>query len=191
MGLTGNIGCGKSTVAGLLGDLGAGVIDADQVAHAVMAPPGPVYDSLVREFGTGIVTPDGAIDRHALGQIVFADPAALRRLDALVHPATSAAIREMIATSSAPVVVVEAIKLIEAGTHRLCDSVWVVRCTREQQVQRLTTRRGLSRAEAERRIDAQPPIDDKLRYATVVIDNSGTVEETRQEVVAAWHRLGL
>jgi dephospho-CoA kinase len=191
IGLTGNIGCGKSTVAGMLRDLGAEVIDADKVAHQVMAPPGPVYEAIVREFGAGILGPGGSIDRQKLGQIVFSNPAALRRLDALVHPTTTATIREMIASSAAPVVVVEAIKLIEAGTYRDCDSVWIVTCTREQQIQRLTTERGLSVAEAERRIDAQSPISERLPYATVVIDNSGTLEDTRRLVRQAWQKLGL
>lgn len=191
IGLTGNIACGKSTIAQMLRELGAEVIDADKVAHQVMAPPGPVYDSIAREFGREILAPDGSIDRRKLGQIVFGDPAALRRLDALVHPTTSATIRQMIATSSARVVVVEAIKLIEAGTYRICDSVWIVTCTRDQQVQRLISERGLSREDAERRIDAQSPIEEKLSYANVVIDNSGSLADTRRQVLEAWKRLGV
>ncbi len=191
IGLTGNIGCGKSTVATTLRELGAEIIDADTVAHQVMAPPGPVYDSIVREFGREILAPDGSIDRRKLGQIVFADPGALRRLDSLVHPATSTTIRQMIATSSARVVVVEAIKLIEAGTYRVCNSVWIVTCTREQQIQRLVAERGLSREDAERRVNAQEPIEAKLSYADVVIDNSGRLEDTRRQVLDAWKRLGL
>jgi dephospho-CoA kinase len=191
IGLTGNIGCGKSTVATMLRELGAEIIDADTVAHQVMAPPGPVYDSIVREFGREILAPDGSIDRRKLGQIVFADPGALRRLDSLVHPATSTTIRQMIATSSARVVVVEAIKLIEAGTYRVCNSVWIVTCTREQQIQRLVAERGLSREDAERRVNAQEPIEAKLSYADVVIDNSGRLEDTRRQVLDAWKRLGL
>lgn len=189
IGLTGNIGCGKSTVAAMLQDLGAEVIDADTVAHQIMAPPGPVYDAVVREFGVRILAPDGTIDRRKLGEIVFSDPAALRTLDSLVHPATSATIRQMIATSAAPVVVVEAIKLIEAGTYRICDAVWIVTCTREQQLQRLVATRGLSVADAERRINAQTPISEKRRYADVIIDNSGSLAETRRQVAAAWRGL--
>src|SRR5258708_32065045 len=108
IGLTGNIACGKSTVASILRELGAEVIDADKVAQQVMAPPGTVFDSIVREFGRDIVGPDGALDRKKLGAIVFSEPAALRRLDRLVHPYTSVAIRRMIETTTAPVVVVEA-----------------------------------------------------------------------------------
>jgi dephospho-CoA kinase len=188
IGLTGNIACGKSTVANVLSELGAEIIDADKVAQQVMAPPGPVYDSVVREFGPGVVTPDGSLDRRRLGAIVFSDPAALRRLDQLVHPATSSAIRQMIPASSAPVVVVEAIKLIEAGTYRYCDEVWVVTCEPEQQAERLIVGRGLSPADAERRVAAQSPASEKTRYATVVIDASGTLADTRRQVLVAWRR---
>ncbi len=188
IGLTGNIACGKSTVAAMLRDLGAEVIDADQVAHQVMAPPGPVFDAIVREFGPGILARDGTIDRRKLGAIVFADPVALRRLDQLVHPATSATLRGMAVTSTAPVVVIEAIKLVEAGTSRWCDEVWVVTCRREQQIERLMAQRGLDRADAERRVDAQTPVEAKLPYATTVIDASGTLADTRRQVLAAWQR---
>lgn len=175
----------------MLRELGAEVIDADLVAHQVMAPPGPVYQSIVRAFGPAILAPDGAIDRRALGRIVFADPEALRRLDSLVHPTTSATIRQTIADSSARVVVVEAIKLIEAGTYRVCDSVWIVTCRREQQIRRLISQRGLSLADAEQRVDAQTPIAEKVSYANVVIGNSGTLNDTRRQVRDAWDRLGL
>ncbi len=191
IGLTGNIACGKSTVAKMLAELGAEIIDADTIAHQVMAPPGPVYEAIVREFGPGIVAPDGTIDRRALGRIVFNDPSALRRLDQLVHPTTSRVIRELIATSHARIVVVEAIKLIESGTYRICAAVWLVTCSREQQVERLMRTRGLTREDAERRIDAQSPIEEKIPYATTIIDNSGTLEETHRHVVQAWRAMGL
>src|SRR5438132_8529986 len=100
IGLTGNIACGKSTVASILRELGAEVIDADRVARQIMAPPGAVFDSIVREFGPDVVAPDGSIDRRALGTIVFSDPVALRRLDRLVHPDTSERIRRMVEESS-------------------------------------------------------------------------------------------
>jgi dephospho-CoA kinase len=189
IGLTGNIACGKSTVAALLRDLGAEVIDADQVARAVMAPPGPVFDAVVQAFGPGILTPAGQIDRAALGAIVFHDPAALRRLDALVHPATGAAIRERLRQSTAPVVVVEAIKLIESGTYRILDSIWLVTCTPEQQVERLMAQRGLDRAAAQARVAAQAPASEKLPYAAVVIDASQSLADTRRQVLEAWQKL--
>jgi len=188
IGLTGNIACGKTTVAAMLRELGAEIIDADKVAHQIMAPPGPVFDSLVREFGPEIVAANGSIDRKKLGQIVFGDPAALRRLDELVHPHTSSAIRHLIARSTSAVVVVEAIKLIESGTYRACDSVWIVTCEPRQQVERLVNLRGLGDAEAERRVRAQAPISTKLSYASVVIDASQSLADTRRQVVDAWQR---
>lgn len=190
IGLTGNIACGKSTVAAMLADLGAEIIDADRVAHQVMTPGGPVFAALVREFGPTIVATDGTIDRQRLGSIVFRDPTALRRLDALVHPHTGAEIRRLIEASSAKVVVVEAIKLIESGTYRRCDSVWLVTCPSEKQVERLMARSGLSYEEAERRVRAQAPAEEKRPYADVVVDTSGAVEHTREQVRAAWQRLG-
>jgi dephospho-CoA kinase len=189
IGLTGNIGCGKSTVAAMLRDLGAEVIDADKVAHRVMAPDGPAYRPVVEAFGSGIVAADGSIDRRKLGPIVFGDPAKLRLLDRLVHPHTTAAIREMIRGTSAGVVVVEAIKLIEAGTYQVCDSVWLVACDPEQQVERIEAGRGLSRDEAEKRVNAQSPTSEKLSFATVVIDTRTTIDETRRQVIEAWRRL--
>jgi dephospho-CoA kinase len=188
IGLTGNIACGKSTVAAILSELGAEVIDADVVARQVMTAPGSVFASIVREFGREVVAPNGQIDRPKLGAIVFSDPVALHRLDQLVHPATSATIRGLLAESSRPIVVVEAIKLIEAGTDRACTEVWIVNCQREQQVERLVGLRGLPDAEAERRIAAQAPIRDKLARADVVIDTSGSLADTRYQVVREWER---
>ena len=189
IGLTGNIACGKSTVAGMLAERGARVIDGDKVAHQVMAPPGPVFDALVAEYGPGILTPDGAIDRTKLGAIVFSDPAALLRLDQIVHPATSARIRQLVASAVEPVVVVEAIKLIESGTYQICDSIWVVTCTREQQIERLIAKRGLAIADAERRVDAQTGFAETLAHANVVIDASGSLEITRFQVDEAWDKV--
>jgi dephospho-CoA kinase len=186
IGLTGNIACGKSTVAAMLRELGAEVIDADLVARRLMTPPGPVFDAVVREFGREIVAPNGTIDRAKLGGIVFSDPAALRRLDQLVHPATSAAIRKLVVNSTKPVVVVEAIKLLEAGTHRICDAVWVVTCEREQQIDRLVTMRGLSYQDAEKRVAAQAAAREKLARADAVIDASGSLADTRRQVIRKW-----
>lgn len=188
IGLTGNIACGKSAVAAMLRDRGAEIIDADKVAHQIMAPPGPVFEAIVRAFNSRILTPTGAIDRKKLGAIVFADPDALRRLDQIVHPATSATIRQLVSDSTASVVVIEAIKLIESGTYRICDAIWVVTCTREQQIERLMTNRGLSRELAEQRVAAQSPPAEKLAHATVVIDASGSLQDTERQVAAAWRQ---
>ncbi|MCX7681423.1 MAG: dephospho-CoA kinase [Anaerolineae bacterium] len=189
IGLTGNIGTGKSTVARMLAELGAEVVDADQVAHQVMRAGTPVHSAIVEAFGPQVLAADGEIDRRRLGAIVFADAEALARLEQLVHPATVAAIAQRIAASSAPVVVVEAIKLIEAGMADAYDSLWVTICRPEQQLQRLMAARNLSEAEARLRIQAQPPQEEKIARADVVIDNSGSLEQTRAQVRRAWARL--
>jgi len=190
IGLTGNIGTGKSTVLGMLAELGAEIIDADRLAHEAIAPNGPAYKAVVEEFGQEIVRPDGQIDRGRLGEIVFRDPEALARLEALVHPAVMARTRELIERAEAKVVVVEAIKLLESGlAQELCDAVWVVTCRPEQQLTRVMAQRGLTEAEARLRMEAQPSQEEKITRADVVIDNSGTMEETRRQVEAAWRKL--
>jgi dephospho-CoA kinase len=189
VGLTGNIGTGKSTVTHMLSELGAEVIDADKVAHEMMRAGTPVHAKIIEAFGREILASDGEIDRKRMGVLVFADPAALARLEALTHPATITAISHRIGASFAPVVVVEAIKLIESGMAAVYDSVWVVTCTPEQQIRRIMAQRGLSRQEAEQRVRAQPSQAEKIAHADVVIDNSGFVSHTREQVEDAWERL--
>ncbi|MBX6342091.1 MAG: dephospho-CoA kinase [Thermomicrobiaceae bacterium] len=185
IGLTGNIACGKSLVLGLLRDLGAETIDADEVAREVMAPGTPTARRVAETFPEA-VAPDGTLDRRRLAAIVFSDPAALARLEAIVHPPTIAAIQDRVARSRSRVVVVDAIKLFEAGIADACDEVWVVTCRPEQQVERLMRRNGFSREEALMRIAAQPPQSEKVARADRVIDNSGTPEATAAQVRAAW-----
>jgi dephospho-CoA kinase len=189
VGLTGNIATGKSEVARILADLGAYVIDADKVAHEVMQTGGPAYDAVVASFGTEILASDGTIDREKLGGIVFADPAALERLERAVHPATIAEVGRRIASAEASVVVVEAIKLIEAGMHRGCDALWVVRAPRSLQITRLVTQRGLTVSQAVLRIDAQPPQEDKAALADLVIVNDGDLATLKEKVKAAWTQI--
>lgn len=190
IGLTGNIGVGKSTVMALLAELGAAGIDADKVAHEVMAPGQPAYDQIVARFGPQIAPDGGPIDRLRLGQIVFSDPAALADLEAIVHPAVFQVIQRRVAEADAPVVVIEAIKLLEAGLSRqLCQQVWVVTAPRAQQIQRLMRTRGLSEADAALRIDAQPPQSAKVAQADVVIENDGSLDEVRAQVEQAWQAL--
>jgi len=189
IGLTGNIGTGKSTVAEMLAELGAEVIDADKVAHEMMRPGTPVHAAVVEAFGPEVLSPDGKIDRRLLGTLVFTDPAALARLEAITHPATIEAISRRISVTFARVVAVEAIKLFEAGMADAYDSVWVTTCRPEQQIERVVAERGLSRAEAKQRLWAQPPQEDKVARADVVIDNSGSLSQTREQVEAAWKRL--
>jgi len=190
IGLTGNIATGKSTVRQMLASLGAATLDADKVAHQVMIPGTPVFEAVIASFGSTFVGPDGSLDRSRLGELVFRDPEALARLEAIVHPAVIIRVSKWLEEVTEPVAVVEAIKLIESGLARqLCDSLWVVTCSRQQQIRRLMRDRGLDRKAAELRVDSQPPQEDKIALADVVIDNSGPIRETRRQVKAAWDRL--
>ena len=191
IGLTGNIATGKSTVAKMLEELGATVIDADALVHELQRRGTPVYDDIVAAFGPGILDQAGEIDRKALGAIVFADPAQLRRLESIVHPAVLSESARRLLAAATPVVVYEAIKLIEAGRAEMCDALWVVTARPDVQLQRLIRDRRLSEAEARQRIAAQPPQSEKIRRATVVIDNSGSLEEARQQVTAAFRAIEL
>ncbi len=184
IGLTGNIATGKSTVAGMLAELGATVIDADKVAHQVMRRGDETFELLVAAFGPGVVGAEGEIDRQYLGRIVFEDPGALRRLEEIVHPAVGVEIQRRIAAAQASSVVIEAIKLIEAGLHHLCHALWVTTCPAEQQIERLIKGRALSFEQAELRVNAQPPQAQKISLADVVIDTSGNIAETKRQVNA-------
>ncbi len=189
VGLTGNIATGKSTVGRMLAELWAELIDADQIVHGVLAADGAAYPAIVAAFGAGILAPNGAIDRRKLGDIVFADPEALARLESLVHPPVIAEVARRIATSVTPVVVVEAIKLLESGLADDYDTIWVTTCPESAQLKRLMKSRRLTREEALRRIQAQPSQTEKIARADVVIDTSGSLDETRAQVNAAWEAI--
>ncbi len=192
IGLTGNIATGKSTVAGLLSGLGAFVIDADSLAHQVMRAGTVTNQRIVDEFGNEIRQADGQIDRAMLGERVFSDAASLARLEAIVHPAVVAEAERQIRDQMARgrrVVVLEAIKLIESGMRERCNELWAVTCPRDQQLERLIRTRSLTRAEAELRISAQPSQEDKIALADVVIDNGGSLEQTRSQVEREWSRI--
>ncbi len=189
IGLTGNIATGKSAVGQMLAEWGAEHIDADRLAHEVMAPGGAAYEPVIAAFGRDILHADGTIDRRALGAIVFAEPTALAKLESLVHPAVLAETERQIAASDKQVIVIEAIKLLESGQGAMCDAIWVTTCDEQQQLQRLMTLRGLSYAAARQRILAQPPQSEKLAQADVVITTNGTLAETRAQVWAAWQSI--
>ena len=194
IGLTGNIACGKSTVLAQLAGYGADTIDADRVVHELMAPGEAVWAAIRDAFGPGVIAADGTIDRRALGAIVFADPAALRRLEALTHPAVRERIGarvEAAAARAVPVVVIDAIKLLEGPLAAGCDEIWVVTCVPEQQLARLMARNGFDEAEAQVRIATQGPQAEKVARADVVIDNGGSRDATHAQVAAAWVRLSL
>lgn len=190
IGLTGNIGTGKSTVIRYLARKGAQTLDADRIAHEVMEPGGPAYAPVVEAFGAAILRADGAIDRAALGAIVFADSERLRVLEAIVHPAVFACTRTLLASSQAPVAVIEAIKLLESGRLLpLCTEIWVVTASEETQLRRLMETRAMSDAEARRRMAAQSSQEEKVRQATRVIPNDGTPAELYAHLDAMWAEL--
>lgn len=191
IGVTGSIACGKSTVLRALAALGADAIDADLVYHELIAAGQPLNQALIEAFGAGVRGADGIVDRRALGAIVFSDPTALARLDRLTHPAVRAAVLDRIAASSALVVAVDAVKLVESGFADLCDEIWVVTCEPKQQRERLMRRNGISAEEADRRIAAQPPLEAKLARATAVIDNRGSEADTVAQVERRWRGLPI
>lgn len=192
IGLTGNIATGKSTVLAWLAGRGAAVIDADQLAHQAIAVGGPAYAAVIEAFGPSIVADDGSIDRKRLGAIVFADPTQLARLEGLIHPAVFELAQSILATVTAPVVVIEAIKLLESGRLlRLCDEVWVVTADEATQLRRLMQERGMSEAEARSRMAAQSPQAEKIKRATRVIDNSGGLDELHRQLEALWDKLRI
>jgi dephospho-CoA kinase len=191
IGLTGPIGCGKSTVAEWLAELGAATIDADEVAREVTATGLPATAAVLARFGEGIRLPDGGLDRPALARIVFSDPSALADLEAIVHPAVRARIVAEIVAAEAdgsPAVVIEAIKLIEGGLAAVCDEVWLVTCEPAEQRSRLLSR-GISEDDAERRIAVQGDIAGRVgAVARRVIDTSGSPFIARRSVEAAYRR---
>jgi len=188
IGLTGNIGTGKSTVLRMMVALGAEGIDADEVAHDVMMPGGAAYEPVVATFGPEIVSGPGKIDRGKLAAIVFNDRAALRRLEAIVHPAVFAEVKRRLQRAQKPVVVIEAIKLLESDLiRRLIDQVWVVTAPESLQRERLIAR-GVSPAEAKRRLAMQSSPTEKMRHADVIIHNDGTLAALRAQVQEAWEQ---
>jgi len=189
IGLTGPIGCGKSTIGRWLVERGAALVDADEVAREVTAPATPTHEAVLAHFGPAVRGPDGTLDRRALGALVFADPERLRELEALVHPAVRPALLgrvEAAERAGARVVAIEAIRLVESGLGALCDEIWLVRCDPGEQRSRLLAR-GASPADADRRIAAQAGLGERLRaHATRVLDTSGPPAGARARAEATF-----
>ncbi len=187
IGLTGNIAVGKSVVRQMLQHLGAYTIDADSLAHRAMAPGAPAYKPIIETFGQFVLDAEKNIDRALLGNIVFARPEALAKLESIIHPIVGQAIAVLVARASQPMVVIEAIKLLEGDLASAVDEIWVVDASPETQLRRLMVQRKMSEADARQRIAAQGAQADKLARANVVIKNDGNVEETWKQVQAAWN----
>jgi dephospho-CoA kinase len=186
IGLTGNIATGKTVVRRMLEHLGAYTIDADGLSHRAIAKGAPGYEPVVLTFGRWILDAEGDVDRAKLGNLVFHDPTGLAQLEEIVHPLVRQAIELLMQRTPRPVVVIEAIKLLEGELRGWCDSIWVTYTPRALQVERLTTRRGMSHDEALRRVDMQGPQTDKIAAANVVIRNTGSVDELWKQVADAW-----
>lgn len=191
IGLTGGVGSGKSTVAGILGDLGAAIVDADEASHAVYAPGTAGFEAVVREFGPDYVR-DGRVDRARLGRLVFDDEDARRRLNAIVHPLVRdwMAQRTVEAAERGAEVIVQDVPLLyENGLEDVFSSVVLVYTPEEVQLERLVEGRGISQERARAMIAAQMPIEEKRRRAHHVIDNTGTIEQTRHQVEEMWRQI--
>ncbi len=195
IGLTGGVASGKSTVSAALRAHGAAIVDADAIAREVVRPGGPAYQAVADTFGPSVVGPDGALDRKALAARVFADPAARKRLNALTHPHIRRRMGEeaarLSADGGAPVVVFDVPLLLDTtdGRDLDLDGIIVVYADRDTQLRRLVERDGLSAEEAGRRLDAQVRLEDKVKRADWVIDNSGTADATRAQVDRLWRTL--
>jgi dephospho-CoA kinase len=192
LGLTGGIATGKSTVAGLLKELGATIIDADKIARDIVAPGQEAWQEIVNQFGVEILRPDQTINREKLRKIVFADPEARRKLESITHPRIRTVVQERIASlasQGAPIVIYEAPLLFENGIHHWLRPVILVTCSPETQRTRLAKRDHLSPAEVEQHLDAQMPLAQKRGLADYIIENSGDLQSLKKSVQKLWNRI--
>jgi len=190
IGITGNIACGKTAVGHMLLELGAErYIDADAVVHKLYQSGQSIAIKVAEAFGPDVVASDGNIDRKALGTIVFQDSEAMGRLESIVHPAVSQALaNELASVTPSGIVVIDAVKLLEGGSGKFCQSKWMVVCSEELEYERLIVRNKLNPEEAWRRIRAQSSVVARLPLVDEVIDNSGSLDDTRKQVALAYNR---
>jgi len=193
VGLTGGIGTGKTTVGMMFIELGCNLLDADRISRELFRPGEPVYAAVVQAFGENILSPDGTINRNVLGEIVFSDPQARTKLNGIVHPAVVQRQRdwlnEMETKDPNGIGIVDAALMVEVGTYKNYDKVIVVTCTPEVQKQRLRTRSALSEEQIEARVRSQMPLEEKVKYADFVIENSADLANARKQVAEVTSRL--
>ena len=186
VGLTGGIASGKSTVSGMFRELGVPVIDADMIAREVVAPGSRALEAIVDAFGEEILTEEKSLNRARLGEIVFSDPTKKKVLEGILHPEIIAEqdrrLKDLEREGRTPVAIVDAAVMIESGSWKRFDSLVVVDCEESQQISRLRLRNGMNEEEAARRVDAQMPLSEKVKYADYVIDNRGSINDTRKQV---------
>lgn len=186
VGLTGGIASGKSTVSGMFRELGVPVIDADMIAREVVAPGSRALEAIVAAFGEEILTDEKSLNRARLGEIVFSDLSKKKVLEGILHPEIIAEqdrrLKDLEREGRTPVAVVDAAVMIESGSWKRFDSLVVVDCEESQQISRLRLRNGMNEEEAARRVNAQMPLSEKVKYADHVIDNRGSIDDTRKQV---------
>ena len=191
IGLTGSIACGKSNVSAVLRELGAAVVDGDLLSRELTAPGGPALPAIREAFGGGVFHADGTLNRRALGDVVFASDDARQRLDSLMQPLLRSLIlrrMEEARAGGAKICVLDMPLLFEAGLDTLCDTVWCVHLPREEQLRRLMARDGLTLSQAEARLRSQLSSEEKAARAQVVIDTSGSIDDTRAMIPALYAR---
>ncbi|MDD5155247.1 MAG: dephospho-CoA kinase [Candidatus Omnitrophica bacterium] len=184
LGLTGSFGSGKTTVSGILRSWGARVIDADKIARDLLIPQSRIYKKTIRVFGADILKSNGAIDRRKLGAAVFADKNLLHKLNTIIHPEVIRIIKRKVRSYRRGIIVLDAPLLIEAGLSKAVDKVIVVRIGRRQQIKRLMSKTSLDKKGILKRINAQMAQNQKVRLADFIIDNSGTIKQTKKQVQA-------
>lgn len=189
IGLTGNIATGKSVVRRMLEHLGAYTIDADALTHRAYAKGAPGYQPVLDKFGKWLLNREEEIDRQKLGKLVFSDPEAMKQLEEIVHPLVRQATEMLIKRASQPVVVIEAIKLLEGELRKVCDSIWVTNAPEVIQVERLMRKRGFTREQAQERIRLQSPQSAKVDMANMVITNTGSYDDLWKQVNEAWKEI--
>jgi dephospho-CoA kinase len=190
IGITGNIACGKTAVGYMLLELGAErYIDADAIVHKLYLSGQAIAVRVTEAFGPGVVASNGDIDRKRLGAIVFQDSGAMRQLEAIVHPAVGQALaNELASVNPTSIVVIDAVKLLDGGSGKFCQSKWMVVCSEQLEYERLVARNQLNSEEAWARIHAQPSVADRIPLVDEVIDNSGSLNATRIQVTTAYER---
>jgi len=195
IGLTGGIVGGKSTVASMFKDLDAKIVDADELGHSVILPHRPAWKKITRLFGKDILQNDLTIDREKLGKIVFTDQALLKKLNEITHPEIIKLIKKEInlakdkTRSQEKILIIDAALIYEAKMDRLMDKIIVVYINEDEQVKRLIRRNNLSKEEALQRIKSQMPMKEKVKTADYVIDNSNSLNTTREQVEKIWQEL--
>ena len=182
LGLTGSFGSGKTTVAGIFRSYGAEIIDADRIAHSCIAGGTLSYKRICKAFGKDILKKNRTIDRVKLARIVFDNKGLLKKLNKIIHPEVIRIIRKKIKKSKSKIIVLDAPLLLEAGLRRMVDKLIVVKIKRAEQLERIQRKFSFSREDILKRIKRQMPLQLKVRLADFVIDNSGTIEETKKQI---------